>query len=103
MPDGEFFNFDKGYVFSKEDSGITLSDDAENGYVFDVAFVKNGQPNRVFTEDQLDSLERNPFDTWAFFQISEDELSKARNYIEERYTADSDHLLDAPPVDELSM
>ena len=103
MPDGEFFNYDKGYVFSKEESGITLSEDAEGGYEFDVAFIKEGYPNRVFTEDQLDSLERNPFDTWEFFQIPEEELVKARAYIEARYGADNDHLLEAPLVDELSM
>lgn len=103
MPDGEFFTYDKGYVFSKEESGITLSDDSESGYEFDVAFVKQGYPNRVFTEDQLDSLERNPYDTWEFFQIPAEELAKAREYIDARYEADNDHLLEAPLVDELSM
>lgn len=110
MPDGEFFARDYGYTFSEKDSGITLEDDAPDSFLLDVAFVKEGKPNRVFTSEQLTMLERNPIQTMISFQIPEEELVKARQYLGDnpKYHDDmdmgaDDHSLTMYADDDLSL
>lgn len=94
MPDGEFFSHEAGFEFSKEDSGITLTEDNEDGYTFDVAFVKPGEQNLVFTESEFEALEREPYDTFVFFQIPQEELAKARAFLNSKIGLDEDHMLE---------
>lgn len=82
MPDGEFFAKDSGYKFSEEESGITVDPDTEGSFELDVAFVKAGEPNHVFTDSEFRGLENDPLGAWHYFEIPAAEITAARSYLD---------------------
>ena len=103
MPDGEFFSRDTGYRFSEKDSGITLTQDNDNGYILDVAFIKAGERDQVFTLQEFEDLERKPNDTLILFEISQTELNRARAYLDKSIRLDENRMLEQHVGDEFSL